>query len=134
MDYAVVKLIHQSAVALSITGFFVRGAASLAGARWTSERAARTLPHVVDTVLLLSAVALAWMLRLAPGDAPWLVAKIVGLLVYIGLGIVALRPGRPRALRAAAWLGALLVVAWIVSVAMAKSPLGFLGAWRHVVP
>ena len=134
MDYAVVKLIHQSAVALSITGFFVRGAASLAGARWTSGRAARTLPHVVDTVLLLSAVALAWMLRLAPGDAPWLVAKIVGLLVYIGLGIVALRPGRPRALRAAAWLAALLVVAWIVSVAMTKGPLGFLGAWRHVVP
>ena len=134
MDYAIVKLVHQASVALSILGFFIRGAASLAGAGWVRGRAARTLPHVVDTVLLVSAVTLAWMLGLAPSDAPWLLAKIVGLVVYVALGVVALRPGRSRAVRASAWLAALAVVAWIVSVALTKSPLGFLGAGRHVVP
>lgn len=134
MDYAIVKLVHQASVALSILGFFIRGAASLAGAGWVRGRAARTLPHVVDTVLLASAVTLAWMLRLAPSDAPWLLAKIVGLVVYVALGVVALRPGRSRAVRASAWLAALAVVAWIVSVALTKSPLGFLGAGRPVVP
>jgi len=128
MDYAVVKLIHQWAVTLSLAGFFVRGAASLAGARWVGGRAAKTLPHVIDSVLLLSALLLAWMLRLTPGNAPWLLAKVIGLVVYIGLGVVALRPGRPRGVRAAAWIAALLTAGWIVSVAITKSPLGFLGA------
>ena len=128
MDYAALKLVHQTAVALSITGFFVRGAASLAGARWAGSRAAKTVPHVVDSVLLLSALVLAWMLRLTPGQAPWLEAKIVGLVLYVALGVVALRPDRPRSVRAAAWVAALLVVGWIVSVALTKSPLGFLGS------
>lgn len=126
MDYAVVKLIHQSAVTLSLTGFFLRGAASLAGARWVGSRAAKTLPHVIDSVLLLSALALAWMLRLTPGNAPWLLAKVIGLIAYVGLGVVALRPGRPRVVRAAAWMAALLTALWIVSVAITKSPLGFI--------
>lgn len=125
LDYATLKLVHQGAVALSLTGFFVRGAASLAGSRWVGGRVAKTLPHVVDTVLLLSALAMAWMLRLSPAGAPWLAAKIVGLVAYIVLGAIALRPGRPGRIRAAAWLAALFVAAWIVSVAITKQPLGF---------
>jgi len=130
MDYGLVKIVHQSAVALSFAGFFARGVGALAGAAWVRGAVARRLPHVVDTVLLVSALLLAWMLRLAPGNAPWLVAKIVGLLLYIALGVVALRPGRPVGLRAAAWLAALLVFGWIVSVALTKNPLGFLALAR----
>ena len=126
LDYATLKLVHQSAVALSVTGFFVRGLASFSGAGWVRSRAARTLPHAVDTVLLLSALTLAWMLRLTPGNAPWLLAKIVGLVLYVGLGVVALRPGRSVAVRATAWIAALATVGWIVSVAVTKNPSGFL--------
>ena len=125
MDYALIKTVHQGAVALSVAGFFARGAAALAGAAWVRGRLARTLPHIVDSVLLASALALAWMLRLTPGNAPWLMAKIVGLLAYIGLGVIALRPGRPMPVRAAAWVAALAVVGWIVSVALLKDPRGF---------
>src|SRR5262245_17511265 len=103
MEYLAVKLVHQAAVTLSITGFFFRGAAALAGARWVASRAARTVPHLVDTVLLLSALTLAWMLRVTPGQAPWLAAKIAGLFLYVALGVVALRPGRTLAVRATAW-------------------------------
>lgn len=130
LDYATVKLVHQVAVALSLTGFFVRGAASLAGAGWVRAKTARSLPHVVDSVLLLSALTLAWLLRLTPGNASWLLAKIVGLVLYVALGVVALRPGRPPAVRATAWVTALVVGAWIVSVAISKSPLGFFAALR----
>jgi len=132
MDYFTVKLVHQVAVALSLTGFFVRGAASLASASWVQGRAAKTLPHLVDTILLVSALTLAWMLRLTPGNAPWLLAKIVGLVVYVGLGVVALRPGPPTALRSAAWVGALATAAWIVSVALTKNPLGVFSVWVRV--
>jgi uncharacterized membrane protein SirB2 len=127
MDYALVKLVHQSAVALSISGFFVRGLGSLGEAAWVKGRAAKTLPHIVDSVLLLSALTMAWMLRLHPGNAPWLLAKIVGLVLYIGLGMLALKPGRPWGVRAAGWLAALAVFGWIFSVALTKNPLGFLG-------
>jgi uncharacterized membrane protein SirB2 len=128
MDYFTIKLIHQGAVTLSITGFFIRGAAALAGAKWMHSRAAKTLPHLVDTVLLLSALTLAWMLRLTPGNAPWLMAKVIGLVVYVALGVVALRPNRSRNVRLAAWIAALCTVGWIVSVAVTKNPLGAFSA------
>ena len=103
-----------------------RGWASFAGAGWVRTRAAKTVPHVVDTVLLLSALALAWLLRLDPRDAAWLTAKIIGLVFYVALGVVALRPGRHQWVRATAWVAALATVGWIVSVALTKNPYGFL--------
>jgi len=128
MDYITLKTVHQTAVALSISGFFARGLGGLLGAGWVCSRAAKTWPHLVDTVLLLSALSLAWQLRLQLDQASWLTAKLIGLLVYICLGVLALKPGRPLGLRAAAFLGALLTVAWMVSVAISKHPLGFFGA------
>ena len=128
MDYATLKLVHQSTVALSLVGFFVRGVGSLSGARWVRFRVARIVPALVDTLLLASAIALAWTLRLSPLDTPWLLAKIVALVVYIALGIVALKPEAPLPVRAASWVAALAVFGYIVSVAIAKTPRGFLGA------
>jgi uncharacterized membrane protein SirB2 len=125
MDYGTVKLIHQSAVALSFAGFFARGLGVFAGAAWVRARVAKTLPHIVDSVLLLSALWLAWTLRLTPAEAPWLLAKIIGLVVYIGLGTLALKPGRSLRLRAVAWFAALAVFGYIVSVALTKSVHGF---------
>jgi uncharacterized membrane protein SirB2 len=129
MDYARIKLFHQGLVVLSVAGFALRGIASFVDADWVRGRAARTLPHVVDTALLVSGVMVAWMLRLSPGEAPWLLAKWLGLVVYIGLGVVALRPGRPRRVRIAAWLAALATVGWMITVAATKDPLGVFAGW-----
>ena len=117
MDYATIKLLHQSSVALSGLGFAVRGIASLRGAQWTQSRLAKSL---------LSAVTLAAMLHLNPAHAPWLMAKLLGLLLYIGLGIVALRPRFGWKTRATAWVLALVVLAWIATVAVLKNPWGFI--------
>jgi uncharacterized membrane protein SirB2 len=121
-----IKTIHVAAVAISGTGFVARGLGALLGAGWVRGRLARILPHVIDTVLLLSALVLAWTLRLSPAKAPWLTAKIIGLLLYIALGMVALRPGRPLRVRAIAWIAALATFGWIISVAIKKTPLGIL--------
>ena len=126
MEYNDLKLIHMSAVAISFAGFFARGAGMLGDAAWVKHRVAKTLPHIVDTVLIVSAIWLAWMLRLTPGNAPWIAAKIVGLLAYIALGMVALRFGRTKAVRGGAWIAALLTFGYIVSVALTKDPRGFL--------
>jgi len=131
VDYASLKLIHQGAVALSFVGFFARGLGALRGAAWIRSRAARTLPHIVDTVLLVSAIALAWMLRLSLLEAPWLLAKIIALVVYVGLGMLALRPETPRELRIAAYVAALATFLYIVSVALSKDPGGYLPPLRR---
>lgn len=125
MDYATVKLIHESAVTISFAGFFARGLGMLRNADWIRHRLAKTLPHIVDTVLIVSAVVLAWMLRLSPSNAPWIAAKIAGLVAYIAIGLVALRFGRTKPIRAGAWLLAMLTFGWIVSVALTKDPRGF---------
>ena len=125
MDYATVKVIHQATVVLSFGGFFARGLGALKGAGWVRSRAARTLPHLIDSVLLASALTLAWLARLAPIETPWLLAKILGLALYIGLGMVALRPGRPASVRLFAYLAALATFVYIVSVAISKNPAGY---------
>lgn len=76
--------------------------------------------------LLASGVALAWLLRITPLTAPWLLAKLLGLLLYIAFGLIAFRPGQPPAVRVAAWAGALVLYASIVSVAVTKNPFGYL--------
>jgi uncharacterized membrane protein SirB2 len=131
MDYVLLKTVHQTAVLLSVSGFFARGWGSLQGAAWPTTRLAKTLPHAIDSLLLASALLLAWTLRLTPGNAPWLLAKLIGLLLYIALGVVALRPGRPVRVRAVAWSLALLTVGWIASVAITKQPLGLVSLLVH---
>jgi uncharacterized membrane protein SirB2 len=124
--YLVLKQVHRACALLSIVGFAARWSASLAQQPWVRGRLARTLPHVVDTALLLSALAMAFGAAIVPTDAPWLAAKIVLLLVYIGLGMVALSARRPRRDRMLAGVAALLVFAHIVAVAWFKHPAGLL--------
>jgi uncharacterized membrane protein SirB2 len=64
----------------------------------------------------------AFALREVPGASPWLTAKVVALVVYIALGLLALRPGRPKGVRFAAWLAALAVFGYIAAVAVTRSP------------
>lgn len=126
MIYGDIKLIHETAAAISISGFVARGAGMLCCARWIALRSVKTLPHVVDTVLLASAIVLAWQLRLSPLATPWLAAKIVGLVLYIMIGTIALRFGRTRRERMLAFAAAVVVFAYIVSVALTKDPRGAL--------
>jgi len=120
--YVVLKAIHVGCVSVSATGFFARGLLMMADSPLLRKRWIRIAPHVVDTALLASAIGLAIILRQAPFVDGWLTAKFLGLLAYIGLGSVALRRGATRGVRVAAWLAALLVLAYIIAVALAHSP------------
>jgi uncharacterized membrane protein SirB2 len=128
MDYLSIKAFHQTLAALSFVGFFARGCGALTEAAWVQTRLAKTVPHLVDTMLLGSALTLAWKLQIHPLNTPWLMAKIVALLIYIALGAAALRPGSNTPLRGASWVAALLCFAYIASVALSKDPRG-LFAW-----
>jgi uncharacterized membrane protein SirB2 len=86
----------------------------------------RVVPHVIDTVLLASAIAMAVLLGQYPGTTGWLTAKVIGLVVYVLLGMVALKRGRTRRTRIAAFTGALVAFAYVASVALTRDPRGFL--------
>jgi uncharacterized membrane protein SirB2 len=120
-----IKTIHIICVMLSFTGFFIRGIWMLMDSNQLQRRWVKTAPHIIDTLLLVSAVVLAVQMRLSPVEQPWLMAKIIALLVYIGLGMVALRFGRNKRTRLLAWLLGLATILYIVSVALSKSVLGW---------
>ena len=107
---------------LSITGFVLRGVWMLQGSPLLKARATRILPHVVDTLLLGSAIALALRISQYPFVHAWLTAKVLALLVYIVLGSVALKHGRSRRVRVLSYGMALGVFLYIVAVAIARNP------------
>ena len=119
------KTIHVTFAALSFTGFLIRGVWMLGDSPLLKRRWVKIAPQVVDTVLLASAILLAVQLRLSPLQQPWLMAKVIALVVYIGVGLVALRFGRTKRVRTVAWVLAMLIFAYIVSVAVSKSVPGW---------
>jgi uncharacterized membrane protein SirB2 len=134
MVYLVLKHLHVACVILSICGFCLRGFLLMrksALARWHDGRSwLRALPHVNDSLLLAAALGLVALLGQYPFVDAWLTAKVMGLLAYIILGALALKPGRPASVRIAAAGMALAVFGWIVSVALSKHPDGFLVIFR----
>jgi uncharacterized membrane protein SirB2 len=126
--YILVKYVHVLSVALSLAGFFLRGLLLVRSSALMTRRWIRVLPHINDTILLTAALSLVLMSGQYPFVDAWLTAKVLGLTVYIILGSLALRPGSTAKVRILAWLAALAVFGWILSVALTRQPLGFLAA------
>ena len=89
-------------------------------------RVVRILPHIIDTVLLLAAIALTILISQYPLVTDWLTVKLIALIIYICLGMVALRLGKTKNQRVIAFFLALTVFGFIVSVAYYHHPLGIL--------
>ena len=120
--YLTVKTLHTAFACLTISGFLVRGFWMLRGSPLLRHRMTRIAPHVIDTLFLASGIALIVEINLPILHSGWLLAKLVGLVAYIGLGMVALRFGRTLKTRSAAFVAAVAVFAYIAGVALAKSP------------
>jgi uncharacterized membrane protein SirB2 len=131
MDYLLLKQVHIACAVLSIVGFAARGVLMLCESHLLQARFVRMAPHAVDTVLLASAIALAWLSGQYPFAQGWLTAKVLGLVAYIALGTLALKPGRSPNMRRAAFTLALATVLYIVSVALTRDPWGY---FRPLLP
>lgn len=121
--FAILKSIHLTTVALTLTGFLLRGAWMMSGSANLKRPLVRILPHVNDTVLLVSAVSTGMVIGQYPFVDAWLTAKLTGAVVYIVLGAIALTYGRTRRQRIIAFAGALIAFTYIVLVAVCRSPL-----------
>jgi uncharacterized membrane protein SirB2 len=124
--YAVLKHLHMTLAVVTLAGFLLRGWWMITGSAKLQRRGVRILPHVVDTAFLLSGIGLVVSMRLGLLQNPWLIAKLVALLAYIVLGTIALKRGPTMSIRVAALVGALLTFAYIVGVAISKSPASWL--------
>lgn len=121
MSYALLKMIHVGSIILSYLLFLTRGIWMMQDSANLKQRWVKILPHIIDTILLTSAIALAVTLQQSPLSDSWLSAKVIGLLLYICLGMVAMRFGKTRKTKIIAWVAAQCVFAYIVLVALTKS-------------
>jgi len=120
------KNIHIFSALISFTLFFIRGLWVMRGSAMMQQKWVKIVPHINDTILLGTAIALAVSIGQYPFVDAWLTVKLLALVAYIFLGIEALHLAKTNIGRSAAWLAALIVFLFIVSVALTKMPFGFL--------
>lgn len=124
--YMAFKHSHMLFAAISGLFFLVRGAWMLMDSDMLQKKWVKIVPHVVDTLLLVCAIALCVILNQYPFVESWLTVKVVMLVAYIGLGMVALKRGKTKAIRTLAFFAALASFLFMASVAISHHPLGFL--------
>ena len=122
--YLPIRNLHIACAMLSIALFVLRGGLMLSESPLLRTTVLRYAPHLVDTVLLISALMLTTIIRQYPFAHGWLSLKVLLLVAYIVLGSIALKRGRTRRIRVAAFIAALATVGFLVTVARAHHPLG----------
>jgi uncharacterized membrane protein SirB2 len=119
------KHLHITCVVLSISGFAVRGVWMIRESPWLQKKWVRVAPHIIDTILLGSAILLAMQTQQYPFVQHWLTAKVLALIAYIVVGAIGLKYGRTKKIRITAWLGAIAIFLYIVLVALTRQVLPF---------
>lgn len=122
MSYLALRHLHLTCVVVSITLFVLRGGLGLWGVDWRRRwPVLRWLPHANDSVLMAAGVGLmVWSAQYPGAQHPWLAAKLVLLLVYIGLGKQALRADHSRTRQAMGFVLALACVGSMVALALTR--------------
>ena len=123
-DYVTLKLAHQICVAISLPLYFLRLGLALRYHRRPQAMLARSFPHLVDSLLLLTGVSLMLITGWSPLLHSWLGAKLLLLVLYILVGGVALRCAYQRDARAMVIGGiALLCAGSMLALALNKPSL-----------
>lgn len=120
--YLIIKHFHTTVAALSILGFIARAGLTWARHPIMQRKWVRILPHINDTLLLAAGIGLAFMIHQYPFVHGWLTAKVVALVVYVGLGTVVIKQKGPGWFQGGAFVLALLTFGYIGWVAVAHWP------------
>jgi len=125
VSYLAIKYLHVTSVVLSGSFFLLRGLWMLRESDMLQRRWVKVLPHIIDTLLLGSALVMVFRSGQYPFVQPWLTAKVLALMAYIVIGSVALKRGKTRAVRTWAFVAALATFAYIVAVALTRHAMPF---------
>ena len=127
MPYVAIKHAHMMFALISITLFILRAWLAVPAPARIKSKLLKILPHIVDTLLLAMGVWLAVLSKQIPFDnSPWLTAKVIGLVLYIIVGTIAIKRGKTRGQRLIATFASIAIFAYIYGVAISKSPLSWL--------
>ena len=125
--YNVLIHVHLTSVALTISLFVLRYWWRFSSSPYAIKRWTRVVPHVIDSVLLLSGVSLVVVTGYMPftANGAWLTEKLFGVIIYIVLGFIALGRRRPRSQQTGfiAFLLGLVVLYIIIKLATTRIPL-----------
>lgn len=114
-----IKSMHMLFILLSVSGFIIRIMLAEFKPALLQVKIAKIAPHVIDTILLLSGIALVFQGNWLAGEYGWIVTKFIMLLVYVGFGVMAMRNAGIR--RWGAFVLALACFGYILSVAITKN-------------
>lgn len=120
MDYVALKASHVGLAYLSILLFIIRFSLFKFLPSMRSNKLLKILPHIIDTVLIVFAILLCIEISQYPLTDHWLTAKVLGLVAYIGFGMIAIKRGKTWA-----FVAALVSFAYIFGAAKAHSALSF---------
>lgn len=119
-----IKTLHITTVTISILLFISRGVWIYVLKKQLAAKWIRILPHINDTILLLTGITLAIQIQQYPFIHHWLTVKIICLLAYIMLGMIAMKWGVNKTKGFIAWLSAIAIFGFMVSVAISKNSAG----------
>ena len=118
--YTLIKYLHITLALVSVTLFSYRWLRSFHGNKGVQFRCLKVLPHINDTLLFLTGCLLIAILQMNVLEQGWLIAKLIALVVYIGLGILAIKC-QHRGQKLLAGIAALLVFGYIVGASMSHA-------------
>jgi uncharacterized membrane protein SirB2 len=119
-----IKLLHLVFILLSISTFVGRVYLAEKQPEMLEQKWVKIGPHIINGLLLLSGFILVFQGSWLSAQYGWIIAKLIVLVAYVGLGIVAIKS--QGALRWKAFAGALACFVYIAVVAVTKNPLLFL--------
>ena len=117
---AIIKNLHVIFALLSISGFVYRSFLKLNNPQKLQAKWLKISPHIIDTLLLVSAIYLVMANQQYPEVFNWVSAKILALLLYIFFGLVTLRFSKTRAGTLIGFMLSVITFAYIVGVAATK--------------
>lgn len=122
MNYIVLKQLHLSCITLTFLLFNLRAIGHLFGATWVQQKWLHVVPHMVDTVLLVTGILLAVQLQQYPFVDAWLTAKFFALIAYIIFGSLTLKHAPSWQTQLLSYMAALLAFSYLVSTALLHHP------------
>ncbi|WP_299078106.1 SirB2 family protein [uncultured Paraglaciecola sp.] len=123
--YEIVKHLHLTAIALSVILFLFRFVLNTKQSPMLQKKWLKIVPHIVDTVLLVSAATLCVMLKQYPFVDAWVTEKLMALILYVVMVTLALKLGRNGSMRGIGFIGALSWIVYAGMVAVSKQPMLF---------
>ena len=112
------KIFHLTFIMLSLFSFIGRVILSETRPDILKQKSLKIAPHVIDTLLLVSGILLVIQGQWLSAEYGWIVAKIIALLAYVGLGVVVMH--NRGTVRWLAFAGAMVCFAYIGMVAVTK--------------